>query len=146
MTVNAFTLLALTGIGVPPYSARGLHQTLQPISGSTQLRRTVNGVLADVGDPLFRKYASTITGNDIDPPAIDGVWGGLQLTVDCIAELSVAESTDPVFGRPLASAPARSEAGFLFYRPRLVMLVTDFNVNRDEWGDATSWTLNLEEV
>lgn len=143
---NAFTLLALNGMGVPPYSARGLTQTLQLIAGSAQLRRTINGSLSDVSDPLFRKYASVVTGADIDPPALDGKWAGLQVVVDCIVELGQLESTDPVYARTPVTLPARHEAGFIFYRPRLTMLVTDFNVSTNEYGATTSWTLNLEEV
>lgn len=144
MTANALTLLALTGIGVPPYSARGLHQTLQPIADAAQTKRTINGALVDVSDVLFRKYSSQISGADVDPPAIEAVWPGLQLTVDCIAELAVAESTEPVFARTVVGS--RTEAGFIFYRPRLVMLVTDFSINIDEYGKASSWSMNLEEV
>jgi hypothetical protein len=46
----------------------------------------------------------------------------------------------------VVAGSSRTEAGFTFYRPQLTMLITDFNVNRDEWGNATSWTMNLEEV
>jgi hypothetical protein len=144
MTENALTTLAITGVGVPPYSARGLHQTVQPIAGAAQLKRTVNAELIDVSDVLFRKYASQISGSDQDPPAIDGIWPGLQVVVDCVFELSYAVGGSP--SRSVVAGSSRTEAGFTFYRPQLTMLITDFNVNRDEWGNATSWTMNLEEV
>ena len=63
---------------MPPYSARGLTQTLEPIEASVQLRRTVNGALADLSYEPFRKYKSTISCQDQEPPAVDGrvAWAG----------------------------------------------------------------------
>ena len=49
------SMLTLSGVGVPPYSARGLTQSLEPIDGAAQLRRTVNGALADLSYEPFRK-------------------------------------------------------------------------------------------
>ena len=34
----------------------------------------------------------------------------------------------------------------MFYRPQLQMLVTGFSVNRDEYGAAVQWQMDLEEV
>jgi hypothetical protein len=122
MTDN--TLLTLSAIGIPPYSARGLKQTLTPINAATQLRRTVNGALTDVADPLFRKYASIITGGDVDPPAVDMVWPG----------------------RTVVSGSQRTADGFIFYRPNLTMKVISWNIADDEWPADVTWSLNLEEV
>lgn len=151
---NGITLLALNAIGIPPYSARGLSQTLTPIEQATSMRRTVNGTLVDLSVSQMRKFASSITGADMDPPAFDGVWPGLQLQVDCLPELcfeTTTESeegteTDEAFARPAVPGSIRHADGFTFYRPRLTMMVTGFNVNRNEWGAVTDWTLNLEEV
>lgn len=148
------TILVLSGMGIPPYSARGLQQTLTHIEQAAGLRRTVNGSLVDLSDPAFRKYASTITGSDIDPPALESAWPGLVLTVDCIPELATPSNTETetgteteqVFDRTAVPGSVREEAGFTFYRPRLSMRVTGFNINRDEWGAVTDWTLQLEEV
>ena len=82
------TVLTLSGVGVPPWSARGLTQTLEPIDAAAQLRRTVNGALRDFGYAPFRKYRSTISCADQEPPAVDGVWPGRTVTVGCVAELS----------------------------------------------------------
>jgi hypothetical protein len=146
MTDN--TLLTLSAIGIPPYSARGLKQTLTPINAATQLRRTVNGALTDVADPLFRKYASIITGGDVDPPAVDMVWPGRTLVVGCIVELSVQDSeTDPpTLGRSVVSGSQRTADGFIFYRPLLTMKVISWNIADDEWPADVTWSLNLEEV
>lgn len=137
------TVLVLTGMGVPPYSARGLQQSVEVIDAAIDLRRTINGALHDVSQDQFRKYRSVITGNDQRPPAIDGVWPGLELTVDCIFEL--AFPIGGTAGSVVVPGSQHDEAGFTFYRPRLTMLVTSFSVNRDEWGAVVNWQLGLEE-
>jgi hypothetical protein len=138
------TLLMLTGIGVPPYAARGLIQTLQPIEAAGSQRRTVNGTLVDLSQAQFRKYRSTIRGRDLQAPALDGVWPGRVVTVSCVAELCCPSIDVPE--RPVVSESQRTEGSFIFYRPQLVMQVVGFTIERDEYGAATSWTLELEEV
>lgn len=152
------TILALTGMGIPPYSARGLTQTLGHIDGAVQQRRTINGTLTDISDSLFQKYNSTISGSDQQPPALEGKWPGLILTVDCMVELAITgevgyDTTDEPtttegspFDRPVVPGSVRHETGFTFYRPRLTMMVTGFTVTKDEWGAAVDWSLALEEV
>ncbi len=133
------TLLVLTGIGLSPYAARGLHQTLEPIAAGVQVRRTVNGDLVNLAPEQFQKYRSKITGSDQEPPSFDGIFPGQLVTVDCIEELG----TDSP-GRPAVAS--RTEGAFTFYRPRLEMMVIGFSVDTDEWGAQISWTLDLEEV
>lgn len=148
------TLLVISGVGIPPYSARGITQTFQPIAASVSMRRTVNGALKDISDPLFQKYATTISCSDMDSPAIDGVWPGLQVSVDWVAELAVEgefeETSEGVsegsLGRTPVPGSVRVADGFTFYRPRMTMLITSHNVNRDEWGAVTGWSMALEEV
>ena len=113
----ADTLLVLTGVGVPSYSARGLTQTLEPIEAAAQLRRSINGDLLDLSYGPFRKYKSTISCQDQEPPAFDGVWPGRVITVDCVAELSYPAGGSPT--RPVVSGSARTEGTFVFYRPLL---------------------------
>lgn len=162
------TLLSIEAVGFPPYSVRGLSQTLEPIGASVQLRRTINGNLRDVSDPLMRKYSSSISGDDQEPPAFDGVWPGLTVTVHCIQELVATEEaaelptdfegvtetpTEPVelptsanLGRPHVPGSIRRRGGFIFYRPILEMLIRDFDLDRDEWGAVQRWRLQLEEI
>jgi len=142
--IAALTLLELSGIGVSPYSARGLSQTLDPIAAASQLRRTVNGNLKDLSAPQFRKYVSAISCNDQNAPALDGVWPGLELTVDCVATLSFKTGGTPQ--RPVVPGSLRTEGEFTIYRPRLLMKVVSYSEQEDEWGAVISWTLNLEEV
>lgn len=139
------TLLRLHGIGVPPYSARGLADTLTPIAAAKNLRRTINGQLRDVSASQFQKYAITISGSDQQPPACDGVWPGRQITVEMIQELCFEADTDGPGRTPVAGSE-REESGFTFYRPVLEVLITTFEVRKDEYGAVVSWTLEAEEV
>jgi hypothetical protein len=160
--VTVTTDLVLAGVGVPPYSIRGAQQSLQPIDGAAQLRRTVNGDLEDLSVVEARKFKSTVTCTDQQPPAFARLWPGQLVTVDCIAELgypvdhiseavtegdtddssSIADSLD----RTPVPGSIRVEDGFAFYRPRLSMRVTAFSVTKDEYGAETGWSLDLEEV
>ena len=87
------TLLVLsTPLGIPFYSARGLKQTLTPIQAATaNIQRDINGTLVDIAsNSSFQKYASHIECGDSDTRstlALDGIWPGQLVTVDCVAEL-----------------------------------------------------------
>ena len=138
-------VLTLSGIGVPPYAARGASQTLEPIEAARQLRRTINGDLIDLSRPEFRKYRSTISCADQQPPAVDGVWPGRVVTVGCISELSYRTSGGAP-ARPAVSGSTRTEGDYTLYRPSLTMRVVSFSQDTDEYGATVSWSLELEEV
>ena len=138
-------VLTLSGIGVPPYSARGASQTLEPIEAAQQLRRTINGALIDLSRPEFRKYRSTISCADQQPPAIDGVWPGQVVTVGCISELSYKTSGGTP-ARSIVPGSSRTEGDYTIYRPQLTMRVVSFSQDTDEYGATVSWSLELEEV
>lgn len=140
---NAYTLLVMTGIGVQPYSARGLKQTLAHIDQASQLKRTVNGNLTDISFEGFRKYKSTITGDDQTPPVIDGIWPGKQVTVDCISRIARNTADSPA--RTVVPGSEIVEGDFTYYRPRLTMRVVAFNLDEDEFGAQISWSMDLEE-
>ncbi len=137
------TDLVLTGIGVVPYSARGLTERLQP-TGAGAVRRTVNGTLVDVSDSLFRKYSLSLSASDQEPPAFDGIWRGLQITVDCVSRLAYVTGGSP--GRTIVPGSSVVVGGFTTYRPRLTMLVVDWSQDKDEWQAGVGWSLDLEEV
>lgn len=142
---NAFTDFRMSAIGVPPYSARGLTQTVQPAAQAAQLRRTVNGSLKDVSFDGFRKYVTTVSGDDQEPPAIDGVWPGLEVVVDCVFELSYRTSGHTP-QRTVVEGSSRVSGQYTIYRPRLAMRVVGFNVNKDEYGAQVNWSMELEEI
>lgn len=138
------TLFNLSGDGVPQYSARGLTQTLAPIEGAAQIRRTINGSLVDLSRPEFQKYASTVSCTDQQPPAV--VWPGAFVTVDCACELSYL-TVGGAPQRAIVPGSSRNENGFTFYRPRLAMrVISGPTISLDEYGAAVSWTLNFEEI
>ncbi len=139
------TLLVITPTGVPPFSARGLTQTLEPIEAADQSRRTVNGDLVDVSDVAFRKFRSIISCVDQDVPALNGIWPGAAVTVECVAELAYLTSGGPA-DRTVVAGSSRVDGLFTFYRPQLSMLITGFEVSVDEYGAEIGWTLQLDEV
>ena len=124
---------------------RGATQTLQPIDAAQQLRRTINGTLIDVSRAEFRKYRSTISCTDQQPPAVDGVWPGQIVTVGCISELS-CKTAGGAPSRSVVSGSSRTEGDYTFYRPQLIMRVVSFSQDTDEYGASVSWSLELEEV
>jgi hypothetical protein len=139
------TLLEISGPGIADYSARGATQTLDPIDASAVMARTVNGALIDLSPPQMRKYKSTISCNDTETPALDGVWPGMLLTVDCIAELGYLTAGGAP-GRSVVTGSSRVSGAWTYYRPQLSMRVVNYAVSRDEYGAMTDWSLNLEEV
>jgi hypothetical protein len=139
------TLLVLSGMGVAPYSARGLTQTLEPIGAAGSMRRTINGELIDLSASQFRKYRSTITCSDMEAPALDGIWPGQVLTVDCVASLSYVTSGGSA-ERAVVPGSLKTNGSFTAYRPRLAMRVINHSEDVDEWGAVVGWTLELEEV
>ena len=139
------SVLVLRETGVPPYSVRNARQTLAPIAASQQVRRTVNGDAIDLSASQFRKYRSTVTCTDQQPPAFGGLYPGQQIEVDCISELAYETSTGGA-DRTVVPGSSREEGEFTFYRPRLTMLVMSFEMSTDEYPADVSWTLELEEV
>jgi len=137
------SILVISGEGTPPYSIRGLTQSLEPISAAASYRRTVNGNLRDLSLPQFQKYKSVIQCDDQNSPALDAVPIGAVVTVDCVAELAYRT----IGGAPQRTVVAsRTIAEWTYYRPRLVMMVTSKQQETDEYGAAVSWSLELEEV
>jgi hypothetical protein len=138
------TWLVLSVGGVPLYSARGLDQTLQPIDAAHVTRRTINGTLIDLSVDKFHKYQSKITCSDVEAPAMDGVFPGMAVTVDCVAEL-VYRTTGGTPSRTVIAGSARTVGDFTIYRPRLDMMVVGFNQSISEYARTVQWELDLEE-
>lgn len=141
------TLLVLSGIGVAPYSARGLKQTLEPIQGQANIRRDIDGGLMDLSANQFKKYRSVISGQDVDPPVCDGIWAGQVVVVDCIAQLCYPASQGSSPERTVVEGSERVDGDFTFYRPRLTMMVMSApQMTEDEWSREVTWSVELEEI
>jgi hypothetical protein len=141
---SASTLLKISGVGMSPYAARGLTQTLTVINETPDMRRTINGELVDFSYEQFRKYSSTISGNDQQPPGVGGIWPGMQVDVECIAELCFV-TAEGAAERTVVGGSSRVEGIYTFYRPVLVMLITGFDQSFDEYSAQVQWSLKLEE-
>jgi len=147
-TVFDIRLPSSAAPGVNPYSARGLKGTLSPIDaakGNDKLRRTVNGTLIDISAPQMRKYSLEIGGSDQAPPALDGLWVGMAVTVDCHVELAYLTAGGTP-GRTPVTGSTRTEGAYSYYRPSLEMLIVDMQTDSDEWTASINWTISLEEV
>ncbi len=88
------TILVLTGIGIPDYSARGLTESIEMIEGVGELRRTVNGESIDVTAVQFQKFKIRIEATDQEAPAFNGVWRAKQVTVDLVSRWSYLTAGD----------------------------------------------------
>jgi len=139
------TLLVITGVSIAPYSARGLQQTLAPIEQIKQPARTVNGKLIDISLEQFRKYTTQISCSDMRAPALNGVWPGLQITVDCITELSYLTSGGSA-EKTVVPGSSRVEGDYTYYRPRLICRVQDYSEQLGEYEQVVGWTLTAEEI
>lgn len=139
------TLLKLDPIGVPPYSARGIDQTLDPISLASDVDEDINGIAIDFSAPQFRKYKTEITCTDNEAPALSGVWPGQILTISCVQELGFLTATGSP-ERPVVDGSLRVSGDFTYYRPILVMRVTGYSAGRPEWAGTINWKLSATEL
>lgn len=144
---NSDTLLVISSFGNLLYQARGLTQTLSVIGAATQLERTINGTLIDLSAAQFRKYASKIdVPSEVNAPPLDGIFPGMEVTVQCVVSLSYVTGRAGSPNRPGVSGSMWSEGAYTFYRPELTMLIRTVETHFDEWKNVVGWTLELEEV
>jgi len=140
------TLLRISGFGTLLYQARGLSQSLKVIKAAQQLERTINGVLTDISNPIFRKYESKITCTDVHAPPLDNVWPGMTVTVECACSLCFVTGNPGSPARPPVDGVTWRIGAFTFYRPILTMLVVEPGETFEEWEHNVVWELDLEEV
>lgn len=132
------------------WCARGLRHSLDLVEGGVVRWRSPSGRLHSRARPGRRKYRVAVEcSGDVQPPDFGGVWEGLVLTVRSAVELSTA--ADRAAERSAVPGSARTVVGadgvaVTFYRPELVMMVTAWRADTDEWGAVNSWSLELEEV
>lgn len=140
--------LAAAAPGVNPFSARALKGTLSPIDaakGSGLLARTVNGTLVDLSAPQMRKYSLEVTGSDQAPPALDGLWVGMVVIVNCFVELAYLTAGGSPTRTPV-SGSSRTEGDFTYYSPQFTMMVVEYQQGFEEWAANAPWSLVLEEI
>ncbi len=138
------TLLILTNMGVPFYSARGLSQSITPIKQSDQQEYDINGNLLDLSYAQFRKYSTVISCTDMRTPAIDGIWPGQVVIISCVCELSY-----PVGGTPqrsVVSGSSRTENGMVFYRPILTCRIGSWQDQVGEYSADYQWQMPFLEA
>lgn len=139
------TLLIMTPVGVPLYSARGLAQTVTPSADAKPTPvRTVNGEARFLGGSQMRKYDSVITCTDQNPPPFGEMWPGDDIVIDCVFEFSYQSHTGSPERTPV-SGSEREVGDFTLYRPRIEFLVVDFSKSYDEYAHTYSWQLTLTE-
>ena len=78
------TELVISGVGLPPLSARGCVQELVPLAMG-QFRRTVNGDLVFLGTN-GKKYRTSISCEDKAVIATDGLEVGCQLLIGRVGD------------------------------------------------------------
>lgn len=129
------TLVSITGDGIPEsflgdYAARGLTMSLTQIDAAKRMRRTINGELKDISRAQFKKYAVTLQCSDHESlPFVETPVGTLA-TVRCLPHLGTT-------GEETGGDPIVLE---------LEMMITDWQVQREEWQAQTGWSLSLSEV
>lgn len=133
---NAFTL--------PPFSAVGVTQVLEPIDLSGGIYRTVNGDMLDLTEPAFRKYRTSISCTYNRAPVLDKAWQGMIVQMDCACELCWVTGDTPE--RTMVPDTERTSGHFTFARPRLIVMITKISHAFNEWPADYAWSLEGEEV
>lgn len=165
------TALRLIGIGLAPWSANGISETLKP-EDSGEIRRTVSGKAVCTAIAETEKYGVSISCEDLSPPSFDGIFRGSPVTVECVSrhsanvatgDTSVTLGRTPVAGSitvidedggdvaftvvgNVVSFSAQPKEITVEYSPVLNCLVDTWSVDRDDFGASTSWSLDLVEV
>lgn len=164
------SVLKISKMGFPPWSLRDAHQKIGPIAAPV-MRRTINGTLVSIAPPTHRKYATLITCQDKQGPAMDDIWVGDAVEVACIQPFIQAFCTDTLeLSRPAVTGSIRAYdqtgasvgfvqegqilrlqipagiTGYVSYRPLLQMRLKSFQLHNHEWDLQTAWQMDLEEI
>jgi len=145
MEPNDFTTLVLDGIGVAPYTARGITQTLEPIEESGHLERAVDGTIIDLSIPEMKLFRVSISCTDQEAPALSGIWPGKAFTLHSVEELSFPTASPELQERPEVPGSVRIVGDYTFYRPILNMVCYTWQTQIVEYGREINWKLDAQE-
>ena len=137
------------GPGMNPYSARGLRGRLTPIAmaqGDDKGAYSINGKFVDLSAPQFRKLRLEVTGNDQEPPALDGLWFGMPVGVSCLNEVAYLTTGSLSPQRTPVDGSVRTSGNYTIYRPFLQMAIVSWSIDRAEWEAGNTWQLALTEL
>lgn len=99
--------------------------------------------MVDLSETQFRLYQITIECTDQRAPPFGGLWPGQLVTCECVAEMgSITLSSD----RTAVGGSSYTEDGVTYFRPSLPCIVKSFEWSDDEYAEAISWSLVLEEL
>lgn len=167
------TELKISGVGFPPFSARGCVQTLVPLK-TQSFHRTINGELLYLGGQGFHKFTSTIVcqdlgafssqifgiGQEVDVACIQRLWQPFEgserpqeLTLlrpgvpgSLIAKDEGMKSVDVTILSDTHVRLTSPGPGHISYCPKLRMRIREFSLKTHEWDAHNSWVMVLEEV
>lgn len=80
------TELVISRAGFPPFSARGVIQTLEPLLCG-EMRRTIDGRLVYTGLEGHKKYRSMVRCEDKTALSLGNIWRGSEVGVACLSTL-----------------------------------------------------------
>lgn len=138
------TELVISQVGIPLYSARGIKQTIRPVTESGDMSRDVQGDLDDYSDENFRKFETTISCEDMRAPAFDGFWPGMHITIECIVEFCCQTGAEK--SREAVEGSEWEDGNFTIYRPKLECRIAEYEITRDEYEQVVSWSLRAIEI
>lgn len=138
------TVFVMSGPGLPPYSSRGITQTLEPIEAAGVFARTVNGKLINLAPAQFALFRTTVSCKDVEAPAFNGLKKGDHITMDCAVELGYHTGSDSP-SRPVVAGSSRVVGNYTYYRPEITVVITNWTCSRDEYGHITEYQFEGEE-
>jgi len=139
------TLLTISGGGLPPYSARGLIETLDDIEAAIYPRRTLNGTLRNLAPSQMQKVRLIISCTDQRAPKINGLRKGAIVTVNCATEIPYLTATESAAHNVVADS-SRVEGDYTYYRPSFSMMIMACPVTNAEWEASIGWEIELEQI
>jgi hypothetical protein len=99
--------------------------------------------MRDYSLPQFHLYAISISGNDQRPPF--AYRPGTQVVVRRAGLLGYKTSGGAP-ERPVVAGSEFTEKDWTYYRAELMMLVTGWSMNFDEWAAGMDWSMSFEEL